>query len=220
MPSSITPRAKRSRRVRAAAVSEPARCRAQIGARASRIAGDDRARRARSPARRSAPRRRPRRRAGLAPASTSRRTASIAAARSAAPARGRRRSRARPRPRTSSSGVALGELARRVPRTISSWSFVSSRQTRDRALAGRARRARRASPPTRRGDSNATSVSSAAQQRLELARSRGRKPTKRQVSAGRPLATSAVSAALGPGQHLDGEARRDAPPARARAPGR
>ena len=59
---------------------------------------------------------------------------------------------------------------RRVPRTTSSWSFVSSRQTRDRPLGVERRRAPPASPPTRRGDSNATSVSSAAQQRLAARR--------------------------------------------------
>ena len=55
-------------------------------------------------------------------------------------------------------------------------------------------------PASRRGDSNATSVSAAPRNRLSSSpRARGRKPTKRHRSAGSPDATSAVVTAEGPG---------------------
>ena len=61
------------------------------------------------------------------------------------------------------------------------------------------------------GDSKATNVSTEANASTSPARLRGRKPAKRHASAGSAEATSAASAADGPGQHLDLEPRGDAP---------
>src|SRR5579884_1927353 len=53
---------------------------------------------------------------------------------------------------------------------------------------------------TRRGDSNPTSVSGPDNSCSSSARLRGRNPTKRQRSTGSALATSAATAAEGPGR--------------------
>ena len=75
---------------------------------------------------------------------------------------------------------------------------MSSRQTATgREASSAASTARDA--PTRRGDSNATTVSGERRTSSSAPRLRGRNPAKRHASDGSPLATSAVSAADGPG---------------------
>ena len=84
-----------------------------------------------------------------------------------------------------------------VPRTISSWSFVSSRQTAT-GRSGSSSASTANDAPTRRGDSNATTVSGDA--KTASTRLRGRKPANRHTSDGSALATSAVIAEDGPGR--------------------
>ena len=86
-----------------------------------------------------------------------------------------------------------------MPRTISSCSLVSSRQTATGRAGSSCGEHRQATPRRGAGDSNATSVSGAANAASSPDRLRGRKPAKRHASDGSPLATSAVSAEDGPG---------------------
>ena len=90
-----------------------------------------------------------------------------------------------------------------VPRATSSWSLVSSRQTAASAVGGkRGERRQRGRQPPRRLERDHGLGRARARARARRAR-RGRKPSKRQRSAGSPEATSAVVTADGPGQHLD-----------------
>ena len=76
--------------------------------------------------------------------------------------------------------------------------MVSSRQTAT-GRSGSSSASTASEAATRRGDSNATSVSWLAKAASSSPRLRGRNPAKRQWSAGSALATSAASAADGPG---------------------
>ena len=96
-----------------------------------------------------------------------------------------------------------------MPRTTSSWSLVSSRQTAA-GRSGASAASARSESGSRRGDSKATTVSVDWSTRSSSPARRGRKPSNRHRSAGSPEATSAVVIAVGPGQHLDLDAALDA----------
>ncbi len=76
--------------------------------------------------------------------------------------------------------------------------MVSSRQTAT-GRSGSVSASTASDEATRRGDSNATSVSGEENASISSERLRGRNPAKRHRCAGNALATSAASAADGPG---------------------
>ncbi len=147
---------------------------------------------------------------GRAPASTSSRSAASASSRDGARPARRRRTTSTISPRGGCSRVVRGQLggAAAADFLVQLGQLAADRH---RALAGRARRAAPASPPGAAGDSNATSVSGASASSARAhPRARGRKPTKRQRSTGRPEATSARQHGARPRQHLDRQPGRDA----------
>ena len=171
------------------------------------------ARRRRSAARRPRPRRRAARRRRRAPP----------------PRRARRRRRRAATPRRDDERDLalrrLGEARRRArppcPRTTSSNRFVSSRHTAT-SRAGSNAASERSDARNRCGDSNATTRSPRRASRARAPRARpalrGRKPTNAYEPPPRPLATSAVSTADGPGSTVTGICASSAARTR-RAPG-
>ena len=85
-----------------------------------------------------------------------------------------------------------------MPRTTSSWSFVSSRQTAT-PRSGSASASADNVDARRRGLSKATVVSAESRTAATSAARRGRKPTNRQRSAGSPEATTATGTDDAPG---------------------
>ncbi len=134
---------------------------------------------------------------------------STASGDTAPPRRLRRPPRARPRrgaPRRRSARRARRRCRARPPR--GAWS--SSRQTAT-GRSGSSSASTASDAATRRGDSKATSVSaSPANSARSSPALRGRKPAKRQRSAGSALATSAAMAADGPGSTSTASPRGDA----------
>src|SRR4051812_36801228 len=135
---------------------------------------------------------------GFAPASTSRRTASSASSVVSAVGAGAPPTTSTTSPRGGCPAYRAASSAA-VPRTTSSWTFVSSRQTAT-GRSGSSSASAASVAGTRRGDSNATSVSAAENAARSSEALRGKKPTKRQASAGNALATRAATGALGPGR--------------------
>ena len=142
---------------------------------------------------------------GLAPASTSRASASSAAwSTSPRALSGAGAITSTTSPFGGFVGVALGQLGRASRAPPPRAALVSSRQTAT-WRSGSISASTFSVAGTRPGDSNATSVPPGSDStRRSSPRLRGRKPAKRQRSDGSAEATSAASAADGPGSTSTG----------------